>query len=99
MIFWRLFLISDNNAFKEMIRELGLLYAYHHFSEGESPNSPFLLFLSPGENTFGEVWLKTLLKEINDGEWKLTGMVRLSELKFSITKTVIGIDKDRNNSL
>jgi hypothetical protein len=45
------------------------------------------------------VWLKALLKEINDGEWKLTGMVRLSELKFSITKTVIGIDKDRNNSL
>ena len=28
------------------------LFAYHHFAEGESPAPPFLLFLSPGENTF-----------------------------------------------
>jgi hypothetical protein len=39
-----------------------------------------------------KVWLKALLKGINYGEWKLTGMVSLSELKFSITKTVIGFD-------
>lgn len=35
-----------------MVAEIGLPYAYHHFAEGESPNPPFLLFLSPGENTF-----------------------------------------------
>ena len=37
----------------EMMQEIGLSYAYHHFAEGESPNPPFTLFLSPGENTFG----------------------------------------------
>lgn len=30
----------------EMIQEVGLPFDYHHFSEGESPNPPFLLFLS-----------------------------------------------------
>lgn len=36
----------------EMMMETGLLFAYHHFAEGESPNPPFVLFLSPGEDTF-----------------------------------------------
>ena len=36
----------------EMMAEMGLPYAYHHFAEGESPEPPFLLFLSPGENVF-----------------------------------------------
>ena len=36
----------------EMMQEMGLPFAYHHFAEGESPEPPFLLFLSPGENTF-----------------------------------------------
>ena len=35
-----------------MMEEMGLPFAYHHFAEGESPNPPFLLFLSPGEHTF-----------------------------------------------
>ena len=37
----------------EMMQEIGLPFAYHHFAEGESPSPPFLLFLSPGEHTFG----------------------------------------------
>ena len=37
----------------EMMQKIGLPYAYHHFAEGESPDPPFTLFLSPGENTFG----------------------------------------------
>ena len=36
----------------EIMEEMGLPFAYHHFAEGESPNPPFLIFLSPGENTF-----------------------------------------------
>ena len=55
----------------EMMEEMGLPFAYHHFAEGDSPqcgemsrsdrgdgsvrqsSAPsFLLFLSPGENTF-----------------------------------------------
>lgn len=35
-----------------MMEEIGFPFAYHHFAEGESPNPPFLIFLSPGENTF-----------------------------------------------
>ena len=37
---------------KAMVEEMGLPFAYHHYAEGESPEPPFLLFLSPGENTF-----------------------------------------------
>ena len=36
----------------EIMEEMELPFAYHHFAEGESPAPPFLLFLSPGENTF-----------------------------------------------
>jgi len=36
----------------EMMQEMDFPFAYHHFAEGESPNPPFVLFLSPGENTF-----------------------------------------------
>ena len=36
----------------EMMQEIGMPFAYHHFAEGESPEPPFVLFLSPGENTF-----------------------------------------------
>lgn len=35
-----------------IVAETGLPFAYHHFSEGESPDPPFLLFLSPGESNF-----------------------------------------------
>ena len=35
-----------------IMEEMGLPFAYNHFAEGESPNPPFLIFLSPGENTF-----------------------------------------------
>ena len=37
----------------DMMQEIGLPFAYHHFAEGESPSPPFLLFLSTGANTFG----------------------------------------------
>ncbi len=36
----------------DMMLEMGLPFAYHHFAAGESPKPPFLIFLSPGENTF-----------------------------------------------
>jgi hypothetical protein len=37
----------------EMMQEIGMPFAYHHFAEGESPKPPFVIFLSPGEDTFG----------------------------------------------
>jgi len=36
----------------KIIREIGFPFAYHHFAEGESPNPPFLLFLTPASSNF-----------------------------------------------
>ena len=36
----------------QILSETQIPFAYHHFAEGESPQPPFLLFLSPGEETF-----------------------------------------------
>jgi hypothetical protein len=41
-----------HNEIVEMLEETNLPIAYDHFAEGESPDPPFLLFLSPRENTF-----------------------------------------------
>lgn len=41
-----------HDEINEMMLETGLPFAYHHFAEGESPEPPFLIFLSTGENTF-----------------------------------------------
>ena len=45
----------------EMMNEMKLPYAYHHFVEGESPDPPFLVFLYPGSDNFaadGKVYHK-----------------------------------------
>ena len=36
----------------DLLRQTGLLFAYHHFSEGESPAPPFLVYLTPGSHNF-----------------------------------------------
>lgn len=36
----------------DMVAEMGLPYAYHHFAEGESPEPPFLVFLYPEADNF-----------------------------------------------
>ena len=35
-----------------LMEEIGLPYAYHHFAEGESPETPFAVFLYPGSSNF-----------------------------------------------
>ncbi|WP_427876546.1 hypothetical protein [Gardnerella sp. 2492-Sm] len=35
-----------------IMREIGFPFAYHHFAEGESPNPPFLLFLTTASSNF-----------------------------------------------
>ena len=35
-----------------ILNEIGLPYAYDHFSEGESPNPPFICYLLPGSDNF-----------------------------------------------
>jgi hypothetical protein len=37
----------------ELVKEMGLPFAYDHFVEGESPDPPFLCFLYPKEDEFG----------------------------------------------
>ena len=35
-----------------ILNEIGLPYAYDHFSEGESPNPPFICYLLPNSDNF-----------------------------------------------
>ena len=35
-----------------LLRGMGIPLAYHHFAEGEAPDPPFLLYLSPGSDNF-----------------------------------------------
>ena len=37
----------------QILEEIGLPFAYHHFAEGESPEPPFVVYLFPGSNNFG----------------------------------------------
>lgn len=50
----------------EMLEETGLPVAYHHFEEGEAPDPPFIVYLSPGSDNFsadGKVYFK--IKELD----------------------------------
>ena len=45
----------------QMLEEMGLPFAYHHFAEGESPEPPFVCYLLSGSNNFsadGKVYYK-----------------------------------------
>nr|DAZ27966.1 MAG TPA: tail completion protein [Caudoviricetes sp.] len=36
----------------ELIKRMGLPFAYDHFAEGESPAPPFICYLTPGSDNF-----------------------------------------------
>ena len=45
----------------EMLQKTGILFAYDHFAEGESPKPPFICYLLPGSNNFaadGKVYFR-----------------------------------------
>lgn len=45
----------------QIIKEMGIPFAYDHFAEGESPAPPFLCYLLPGSDNFaadGRVYYK-----------------------------------------
>lgn len=45
----------------QILSETQILFAYHHFPEGESPEPPFICYLLPGSNNFsadGKVYYK-----------------------------------------
>ena len=88
----------------EMMQEIGLPFAYHHFAEGESPDPPFTLFLSPGENTFGAdnlmyVSFKRLHIELytdaKDPEVERTVEAVLDEHGIFYDKTEVWIDTEK----
>lgn len=37
----------------QMLEEMKIPFAYHHFAEGESPEPPFVCYLLPGSKNFG----------------------------------------------
>ena len=88
----------------EMMQENGLPFAYHHFAEGESPDPPFTLFLSPGENTFGAddlmyVSFKRLHIELYTDEKSPDTEQRVEEvlLRYNIyyTKSEVWIESEK----
>ena len=51
----------ESNELLQMLEEMGLPFAYHHFAEGEFPEPPFVCYLLPGSNNFsadGKVYYK-----------------------------------------
>ncbi len=49
------------NSVKNILEQIGLLYAYDHFAENESPSPPFIIYLLPSSNHMGadgRVWHK-----------------------------------------
>ena len=45
----------------EILAEINLPFAYHHFAEGEAPAPPFICYLTPGSDNFaadGKVYFK-----------------------------------------
>ena len=88
----------------EMVQEIGLPFAYHHFAEGESPSPPFLLFLSPREHTFGAddlmyISFKKLDIEIYTDEKSPETEERVEEIlhqhNIYFTKTEIWIESEK----
>lgn len=88
----------------EMMLEMGLPFSYHHFAEGETPEPPFLLFLSPGEETFGadnvvyhnfkqldiELYSDRKSPEVEE---QVESVLKLHEIYFTKTETWIESEK------
>ena len=69
-----------------ILNEIGLPYAYDHFSEGESPNPPFICYLLPGSDNFaadGRVYYK-----INDVHIELYTDYINTELELQVEEVL-----------
>lgn len=87
----------------EMMNEMKLPYAYHHFVEGESPDPPFLVFLYPGSDNFaadGRVYFKTnklnieLYTDLKDVELEETVEAVLDEHGIFYEKSEVWIESE-----
>lgn len=88
----------------EMLEEMGLPVAYHHFEEGEAPDPPFIVYLSPGSDNFsadGKVYFK--IKELDielytdkkmpELEERLENILDAHSLFYEKTETYIESEK------
>lgn len=88
----------------EMLEEMGLPVAYHHFEESEAPDPPFIVYLSPGSDNFsadGKVYFK--IKELDielytdkkmpELEERLENILDAHSLFYEKTETYIESEK------
>lgn len=88
----------------EMLQEMNIPFAYDHFAEGESPESPFICYLIPGSDNFaadGKVYFKmnevriemyTDFKDL-DLESKVEGVLDGHEIFYNKSETWIQSEK------
>lgn len=88
----------------EMLQEMNIPFAYDHFAEGESPDSPFICYLIPGSDNFaadGKVYFKmnevrievyTDFKDL-DLESRVEGVLDGHEIFYNKSETWIQSEK------
>lgn len=88
----------------QMIKKIGIPFAYDHFMEGESPDSLFICYLTPGSDNFaadGKVYHK--IKQVHielytDSknpavEEKVTAVLDEHDIFYDQTETWINSEK------
>lgn len=88
----------------EMLKEIGIPYAYHHFAEGESPEPPFICYLVDSSDNFaadGIVYDKIDVINIElytdkkdpDSERKVEDVLTAHEIYYEKSETYIESEK------
>ena len=87
-----------------IIQEMNIPFAYDHFAEGESPEPPFICYLTPGSDNFaadGKVYFKmnavstevyTDFKDL-DLESRVEGVLDGHEIFYNKSETWIQSEK------
>ena len=87
-----------------ILNEIGLPYAYDHFSEGESPNPPFICYLLPNSDNFaadGRVYYKIdgvhieLYTDYKNTELELKVEEVLDRYSIFYNKSEVWIDSEK----
>ena len=88
----------------EILKEVGIPFAYDHFAEGESPEPPFICYLLPGSDNFaadGKAYYKinevrielyTDTKDLSVEE-KLEAVLDRHDIFYEKSETWIGSEK------
>lgn len=88
----------------ELLQAIGLPFAYDHFSEGESPDPPFICYLCPGSDNFsadGRVYKKInevhieLYTDKKEPDTELAVENVLDEASIFYNKTEVWIDSEK----